>query len=199
MFLSDQANTVAQRLVDHARTVDDAWQIPALEAAVLHQLVVSSRRRLLLEIGVSYGFSTLHLAHAAGLTGGYVHAIEASEKKFQAATASLTEAGVINRVFLHLGAAQDVVPSLRPDGRFDFLFIDAVKAECFEYLEAAWPLLNHEDCLIVTDNTTTHADELDDFCRHLRSLPEVMCSTTLDIGNGFELSVLGNAGAREAD
>ena len=52
--------------VDRLRDqVDDHWQIPAEEALLLAQLVRLHRAVSLVEIGVSYGFSTLHLAAAA--------------------------------------------------------------------------------------------------------------------------------------
>lgn len=203
-MLHPQAAAVAARLDRQAKEVEDAWQIPAEEAALLHQLVVAARCRSILEIGVSYGYSTLHFAHAAKVVAAmdgrsrdsgplprpHVHAIDASEKKFYAARASLAEAGVIDAVTLHLGRAQDVLPSLRPVAPFDFVFIDAVKSECGEYLDAAWPFLAPR-CIVATDNTLTHADELVDFISHLRSHPQIASSATIAIGNGVELSVRG--------
>jgi len=168
--------------------VDDAWQIPAPEAVALHQIAVAAGCRSFLEIGVSYGYSTLHLAHAAKINKGHVHAVEFNERKYTEATRNLTQAGLLEYVTIHPGSAQDIVPQLTPDSPFDFFFIDATKAESFEYLAAGWPQLANR-CIIVTDNTTTHADELTDFCKHLRSHPEIVSSASIDIGNGFELSV----------
>jgi len=190
-MLSNRASNVAQRLDEEAGHKDDAMQIPMDEAKLLHQLVLASRCRSILEIGVSYGFSTLHLAHAAGLNGGHVHAIEASERKFNAATKNLDEAGVAEYVTLHLGRAQDILPRLREHRQIDpvdFAFIDAVKQESFEYLEQIWPLLA-DHAVIITDNATTHADELAEFIAHLRNHKEIVASATIPIGNGIELSV----------
>lgn len=189
MLLDDYAANVANKLEEQAKVVDDAWQIPQREALALHQIIVAANCRSLLEIGVSYGYSTLYLAHAARINNGYVDAIEFSEKKFNAATANLTEARLIDRVTIHLGKAQEILPAMPVDTEpFDFVFIDAWKQECFEYLEAAWPKLA-DQCIIATDNTTTHAEELADFCKHLRSHPEIISSTAIVIGNGFELSI----------
>jgi len=187
-MLSPAAEKVARRLDEEAKSKDDAWQIPAAEAAAIHQIVLATGCRSVLEIGVSYGFSTLHLAHAVRLNKGTMHAIDASEKKISAARANLNEAGVIDIVSLHLGRAQDVLRSLVPRMPFDCLFIDAVKDECFDYLSAAWPRLA-ENCIILTDNTSTHPEELKPFLEHLRSHREVIASHTIDIGNGFELSI----------
>ncbi len=187
-MLTHNAQEVAQMLEAQAKVVDDAWQIPASEAVALHQIAVVSGCRSILEIGVSYGYSTLHLAHAAKINKGHVHAVEFNDRKYTEATQNLTRADLLEHVTIHLGSAQEIIPHLTPDIPFDFFFIDATKAESFEYLEAAWPKLANR-CIIVTDNTTTHADELTDFCQHLRSHPEIISSAAIDIGNGFELSV----------
>lgn len=187
-MLEPIAADVARRLETNAAEVDDAWQIPPDEAVALHQIIVAARCISLLEIGVSYGYSTLHLAHAARINGGHLHAVEASQRKADAAAASLSDAGLSQYVTIHLGRAQEVIPTIRFDRPPDFLFIDAVKAECFEYLDTAWPRLA-DQCLIITDNTLTHADELESFLAHLRVHPEIVSSETVRLGNGFEISV----------
>jgi len=187
-MLDKQAAEVAQHLESQAKIVDDAWQIPAVEAVALHQIAVAAGCRSFLEIGVSYGYSTLHLAHAARINGGHVHAVEYSDKKFKAATENLAKADLIDQVTIHFGRAQEMIPQITPDEPFDFFFIDAKKAECFEYLEAAWPKLA-DRCVIITDNTITHADELAEFSQHMRDHPEIISSASVELGNGFELSV----------
>jgi len=187
-MLEGRAAVVAQRLDRQAREVDDAWQIPPEEAVCLHQIAVAARCRSFLEVGVSYGYSTLHLAHAARINGGHVHGVDASEKKIRAAGDNLREAGLIGHVTLYEGRAQEVVPTLEPREPFDFFFIDAVKSECEAYLEAAWPLLARS-CVIVTDNTSTHWDELAEFIQLLRRHPEIVSSEAIPLGNGFEVSI----------
>jgi len=182
------AATVAERLVVQAGRVDDAWQIPADEARLLHVLALAAGATRILEIGVSYGFSTLHWGDAARRLGGRVDAVEADERKVRLAGAALDETGLADHVTLHLGRAQDVVPDLASDRPFDLLFIDAVKEECFAYLETAWPRLA-DRCVIITDNTTTHPEPLAEFLEHLRAHPEIIASTPIPVGNGIEVSV----------
>lgn len=181
-----------QKAIDHVdvlrRQVDDHWQIPADEAMVLAQLIRVGRCRSVCEIGTSYGFSTLHLAAAARRQGGHVHAAEADPVKVEATTKHLTEAGLGDAVTLHHGRAQDVLRDLQPEHPFDFVFIDAVKKECMDYLRAVTPHLA-DHCVIATDNTDTHWEELADFVRHLRSM-ESANSCNVSVGNGFELTVL---------
>jgi predicted O-methyltransferase YrrM len=168
--------------------VDDHWQIPRDEALVLAQLVRLGRCVSLCEIGVSYGFSTLHLAAATRECGGHVHGFEMSDKKVAAATAHLREAGLIDTVTIHPGDARETVAAVNPPTPYDFVFIDATKEQSFDYLNAVWPKLAPR-AVLVTDNTTTHRDELAAFIAHLRSLPGVT-SCDVPVGNGFELTLV---------
>jgi predicted O-methyltransferase YrrM len=174
--------------VDRLRDeVDDHWQIPRDEAMVLSQLVVIGRCTSICEIGTSYGFSTLHLAAAARRNGGRVHTIDKDPRKVADATANLREAGLDEIVTLHQGVALEVLAAIRPEAPFDFVFIDATKEQSDAYLNAVWPALAPR-CILVTDNTTTHADELAAFVARLRSLPG-FASCGVAVGNGFELTV----------
>ena len=168
-------------------TVDDHWQIPKAEALVLAQLVRASRCRMICEVGTSYGFSTLHLAAAAALHGGHVHTIDRDPRKVAAATGHLGDAGLDAVVTLHEGDALEILDTLNAAEPFDFAFIDATKEQSDAYLDALLPLLA-PDCLIVTDNTSTHAEELAGFVGRLRSLPG-WTSCAVPVGNGFELTV----------
>ncbi|WP_406697042.1 class I SAM-dependent methyltransferase [Singulisphaera sp. Ch08] len=180
-----------QRVVDQVdrlrESVDDHWQIPRDEAALLTQLVRLGRCVSICEIGASYGFSTLHLAAAALENGGHVHSLEQDPKKVAATTRHLKEAGLDGVATVHPGDARDTLEGMKPGLAFDFVFIDAQKSQSFEYLDAIWPLLA-PTATIVTDNTTTHAEELASFVAHLRSRPGVV-SCHVPVGNGFELTI----------
>jgi predicted O-methyltransferase YrrM len=174
--------------VDRLREeVDDHWQIPRDEARLLAQLVRIGRCVSICEIGTSYGFSTLHLAAAAAAHGGHVHSIDRGHKKIRAARANLREAGLADVVSLHEGDAVEVLPGLQPRSPFDFVFIDATKAQCDAYLGAVLGKLA-PSCTLVTDNTLTHAEELAPFLGRLRGL-DGFTSCEVAVGNGFELTV----------
>ena len=186
-MFSEPIRSVIDR-VDRLRDeVDDHWQIPAEEALVLAQLVRAARCRSIVEIGTSYGFSTLHLAAAAAGHGGIVHTIDRDPRKVAAATGHLGDAGLDAVVTLHEGDAVEVLTTLKADEPFDFAFIDATKEQSDAYLDALLPLLA-PDCILATDNTTTHADELSEFVGRLRCLPGWI-SCAVPVGNGFELTV----------
>lgn len=186
-----------QRVMDEVdalrERVDDHWQVPRGEARLLAQLIRAGRCRSVCEIGASYGFSTLHLAAATRDHAGHVHSFDISAKKIEATRDHLTQAGLIDHVTLHLGDARDEVKRISPAQPYDFVFIDAVKEQCFAYFEAVWPHLAAH-ALIATDNTHTHPDALASFVAHLRAHPELR-SDDVAVGNGFELSVRVKRGA----
>ncbi len=186
-MFADRVQEVIDRVDRLREVVDDHWQIPRDEAMLLAQLVRIGRCLSICEIGTSYGFSTLHLAAAASEHGGRVHSIDADPKKVKAAGKSLDEAGLAEVVTLHEGDARTVLTAIKPQAPFDFVFIDATKAQSDEYLDAAWSKLA-AGCVLVTDNTVTHAEELAPFVARLRSLPG-FTSCGVAVGNGFELTV----------
>lgn len=168
--------------------VDDHWQVPADEAKLLAQIVRLGRCVSLCEIGVSYGFSTLHLAGATQPLGGHMHAVDMSPKKIAAARSHLQQAGLDGVVTLHEGDAREVVKHLQPAQPFDFVFIDAMKEQSDAYLDAVMPKLAQR-AVIVTDNTVSHAKVLTPFVERLRQLPGAI-SCEVKVGNGFELTLL---------
>jgi predicted O-methyltransferase YrrM len=167
--------------------VDDHWQIPRDEAMLLAQLVRIGRCVSICEIGTSYGFSTLHLAAAAAGYGGHVHSIDRAPRKILAAGANLREAGLDDVVSLYEGDAVEILAGIQLRTPYDFVFIDATKAQCHLYLDSVLGKLA-SSCTLVTDNTLTHAEELATFVRRLRGL-DGFTSCEVAVGNGFELTV----------
>jgi predicted O-methyltransferase YrrM len=182
MKVSPAARKVMDEL-DHLRTRDDAWQIPRAEAEALYELVLSHQYTLGVEIGTSYGYSGLHFAAALAQTGGKLHTIDVSQKKFDASRLAFERAGLPETIINHLGDARNVLATIV--GRFDFAFLDAVKEQTREYFNLVWPRIRPGG-VVLTDNVTTHAS-LQPFVRFLRSLPDAD-SSTLKIGNGVEVT-----------
>jgi predicted O-methyltransferase YrrM len=61
---------------------------------LLHLVITAARARVLVELGASYGYSTLWLADAARVTGGRVHSFELSAAKVEHARGQLRRAGL---------------------------------------------------------------------------------------------------------
>jgi predicted O-methyltransferase YrrM len=156
-----------------------------VEGELLRQIVLSSGAKRIVEIGTSYGFSGLFWASGLRRTGGHLHTIDVSQKKFDASRKTFERAGVSDLVTNHLGDARAVVPAL-PDG-IDIAFIDADKPSCRAYFDLLWPKLRAGGS-ILTDNATTHREELAEYVKYVRSRPDAI-SAEVAVGNGLEWTV----------
>ena len=99
-----------------------------------------------LEIGMAIGYTTIHLARAAG-PDGLVVTIDPSDEMITAAEGYLTRAGLRERVRIERGKALDVIPHLKDT--FDLVFIDALKEEYSDYLKLSLPRLRPGGVVIV--------------------------------------------------
>jgi predicted O-methyltransferase YrrM len=148
-------------------------------------LVRATRAARILEVGTSNGFSTLWLADAARSTGGRVTTLELNPAKIALARANLTSAGLERVVDIIEGPAADTLPRL--PGPFDVVFLDADRPSYLTYLELVVPKLRPGGMLIA-DNVTSHAHELQDYLSRVKSHPQLF-AVTVPIGNGEEIAL----------
>jgi caffeoyl-CoA O-methyltransferase len=181
--------TRIQRLIDEldelGKSREDAWQIPREEGEFLQQIALISHARVIVEVGTSYGFSGLFWGKALLHTGGVLHTIDADPAKVASAKKTFADAGLGEIVTNHFGKAADVLATLH--GPFDVAFIDADKPSTRAFFDLIWPKLRPGGS-ILTDNATTHRQELADFVEHVRTL-ENASSIEVAVGNGIEWTV----------
>jgi len=163
---------------------DDANPLPAPAARFVHALVAATRARRCLEIGTSYGYSTLWIA-AALPEGGELVTIDREQRKHDYVRGRLADAGLEPGVRFAVGLAREVIPTLA--GPFDFVLNDADKEHCRFYFDTLTPRLSPGACF-VTDNVLTHPGPLGDFLHYLRGRPDCF-SLPVPLGNGLELTV----------
>lgn len=187
-MFSPQAQAVMEKVNALRDKVDDHWQIPQKQAHVLAQIVRIAGCRSGVEIGVSYGFSTLHLTAALSEVGGHLNAFERDERKVRLATEHLTEAGLIDSVTIHHGDALETLAQFKPAEPVDFAFIDATKKQSIAYLNLLEGKLAAR-CILVADNTGNQAEAMKPYVDHVRALPNAV-SCEFPVGNGFELTLL---------
>src|SRR3984893_9065597 len=76
----------------------------------LNILIKSAKARSILELGTSYGYSTVWLAEAARETGGRVVSLELADYKAKHARDALARAGLADHVEIHVGSAVEILP-----------------------------------------------------------------------------------------
>jgi predicted O-methyltransferase YrrM len=183
--LTPAARQQIQRVEQHIANHDDALAVPRVTAEFLHALVLAGGFRRGLEIGTSYGWSGLWIGSALQHNGGSLVTLDQSAKKVQFARDVFEHADLAATIETRQGVAAELIENV--DGPLDFVFIDADKENCVRYFGLIWPKLAHRATL-VTDNVTSHADQLADFVSHVRNHPQVR-SMLVPIGSGLELSV----------
>lgn len=114
--------------------------------------------KYVLEIGTFTGYSAICLAK--GLQeNGELHTIEIRDEDAQTAMSNIRLSGLDNLIFLHVGNAISIVPTL--PHKWDMVFIDADKEGYIDYYELVVPNLA-ENGVIIADNVLFHAQVLED-------------------------------------
>jgi predicted O-methyltransferase YrrM len=156
-------------------------------ATLLNLLGKSIQAPRILELGTSYGYSTLWLAEAARATGGRVVTLELRAAKQDYARAALAKAGLAAFVEFRTGDALDILPTL--EGPFDLVLVDLWKDLYVPCLDLFYPKLA-PGALIVADNMLfppSNEAVAAEYRRAVRAKPNV-ASMLLPVGQGIELS-----------
>lgn len=165
-------------------------------AQLMRALVRTSHPRRLLEVGTNIGYSVIVLGRECD-PEAVVETIEIDHQTLTTAKRFVAEATLPCRVVFHEGPALDVLPRLT--GPFDFVFIDCVKTEYEQYLDALLPKLEH-GAVIVCDNLLwkgrvaagehdAATDALRTFNARIASDPRLITSI-LPVGDGTGVSVV---------
>ena len=102
----------------------------------------------ILEIGTYTGYSAICLARGLK-SGGMLHTIEVNDELSEMSSRYITLAGMADRVTLHTGRAQEIIPSM--PFTFDMVFIDGDKREYSEYYDLVFDKVR-KGGFIIADN-----------------------------------------------
>lgn len=184
-----------------ARDSGATMQISPEQGQFMGLLVELTGARTILEIGTYTGYSSLCMALA--LPGeGRVVCCDLSEEWTRIARRYWAEAGVEDRIRLHLGPALETLQKLLQQGgaeSFDMAFIDADKEHYPEYYECCLRLLRPGG-LLLADNTLWSGRVIDaadhgastEAIRRFNSLlhdDERITLSMLPIGDGLTLAL----------
>jgi predicted O-methyltransferase YrrM len=154
---------------------------------LMNGLIKGVGAKSILELGTSYGSSTIWLAEAARATGGRVTSLDIAGDKQAYARKMLEQAGLSDRVDLVTGDAIESIGRL--PGPFDFILVDLWKHLYIPCLEAFYPKLA-PGALIVADNAIYPPDsvpEIKKYRDNIRSRPHIE-TILIPAGNGIEVS-----------
>jgi predicted O-methyltransferase YrrM len=178
-------------------------QVTPPQARLLAILCASIGARRILEFGTLAGYSTIVMARTLP-ADGMLTTLEYDPRHAEVAWANIERAGVADKVDLRVGAALDTLPELASEGAgpFDFVFIDADKANTPNYF--AWSLeRTRPGGLIFADNVIREGGIVDPeadadsaaqrtFHERLAAEPRVTATTIQTVGakayDGFSLA-----------
>lgn len=160
---------------------------------LLHALVLARKPQRILELGTSYGYSTLFLADAAAQVGATVVTMELADYKQAHAREQLTEAGLIEVVEFLCGDALELLAA--DPGPWDFVLLDIWKDLYLPCFEAFYPKLS-EEALVASDNMIEPEFDRPSvrlYREAVRSKSDLQ-TMLLPVGSGVELTARWSAG-----
>ncbi|MHB9130209.1 MAG: O-methyltransferase [Armatimonadota bacterium] len=179
------------RLADLLREIEEIsarhGEVPRLARETgqfLNLLVKASKARQLLEVGTSNGYLTLWLAEAAMATGGSVITIENDILCVETAKKILPRSPHAECIQLMQGDPLELLPVL--EGPFDFILLDADKAQSLHYLHILAEK-THSCALICCDKALSKASQLVDYLTFVHDRPGLE-SMLVPIGDGIEMT-----------
>jgi predicted O-methyltransferase YrrM len=168
--------------------LDDLLLSVGREAGMLlYLLATGAQSRRILELGSSYGYSTVWLAAAARASGGKVLSLELKDFKIEHARQALTRAGLSTRVEFHMGDCLESLKTL--SGPFDFVLLDVWKDLYIPCFELVHPKLASGG-VICADNMLLPEvvrPQAEAYRKRVRATGD-MDSVLIDVGNGIEIS-----------
>lgn len=155
----------------------------------LNQLAKGLEAKRILELGTSYGYSTIWLAEAARETGGKVISLDVADYKQAFAQEKLASVGLDGVVEFHSGDALEILQTL--EGPFDLVLLDIWKHIYVPALDLFYPNLA-PGAVVVADNMLQPVAARPDALAYRRAVRAKanIASVLLPIGQGLEISRL---------
>ncbi|MFX1509614.1 MAG: O-methyltransferase [Promethearchaeota archaeon] len=139
----------------------------------------------ILEIGTNVGYSTIlmgkELPKRAKIT-----TIEINPDFAEQAKKNIDRANLEPTIEVLVGDALEIIPTLNQE--FDFVFIDALKTQYYDYLMALEPLL-FRGSMIIADNVAKSSTRMEKYLAHVRESGHYTSRLILVEDDGVELSI----------
>jgi predicted O-methyltransferase YrrM len=157
------------------------------QGEMLYLVARSIDARCIVEFGTSFGVSTVYLAAAVKDNGGgVVIGTELEPKKRDGANANLADAGLASFADVRLGDAMSTLADV--EGPIDMVLLDGWKDGYLDILELLKPKLRPR-AVVLADNIFRFKRALRSYVEYMQSGTNGFVSSTLEIADGFELSV----------
>ena len=164
-------------------------------------LLEMKKPKKLLELGTAIGYSAILMSEYLD-EGGTIVTIENYDKRIPVARENIKKAGKEKIITLIEGDALSILPNLEPS--FDFVFMDAAKAQYINFLPHVMRLLDNQGILLA-DNVLQEGDIIEsryavarrdrtihgrmrEFLYEIKHM-ENLTTAIIPIGDGMSLSI----------
>ena len=158
------------------------------DAMMLRILVEGTRAKRGIEVGSANGFGAINMGIAFERTGGHLYTLEIDPQRVKECRENLKKVGLEKTVTCIEGDALKILPTL--EGKFDFVFIDAVKQDYLKYFKIIEPKLK-PGAVIVADNVIRSARAMKDFLDYIQENPNydtVIIRASMEKKDGMSVS-----------
>jgi predicted O-methyltransferase YrrM len=187
--LEQQRLSESNRADGQARSLDERMLAVGPETGLfLNTLARATRAQTVVEVGGSFGYSTIWLAEAVEANDGRLISLESVPAKAERIRQRVAQAGLEKTVQVIQGDALEQLSGL-PEP-FDLVLIDAWKDDYPAYFELVFPKLRPGG-LIVADNVPYQGGGMpgiDAYVARARSHPNAQ-SQPVPLGSGIEVTL----------
>lgn len=145
----------------------------------------SQKAPTILELGTSFGYSSIWLADAARASGGRVITMERFDTKSDFARGMAAKAGLADHIDFKVGDAVKMIGELQTN--VDFVLVDLYKDLYVPCLEAFYPRLNPGAILVADNMISSTSPGIKEYEAAIRARPGIN-SVLLPVGSGLEVS-----------
>jgi len=158
------------------------------DAMMLRILIESMKAKRGIEVGAASGFGAINMGVGFERTGGHLYTLEIDPRMVKECRDNLKKVGLEKTVTCIEGDALKTLPTLK--GKFDFVFIDALKRDYFKYFKLIEPKLK-PGAVIVGDNVIRSAGAMKDFLDYIQESPDydtVIIRASMEKNDGMSIS-----------
>ena len=166
----------------------DKGQLAASEedGRFMRVLIITSGAKHALEIGGADGYSAIWMGLGLRQTGGHLTTIEYDAGRAKSLAENIRRAGLTDTVTVVSGDAFKEIPKVA--GTFDFVFLDAWKADYKRFLDLVFPRLVLRG-LFLAHNVVNKQAEMKDFLSAVGDSPALATTIVRPGSEGMSVSV----------
>jgi len=156
-----------QKVIDGIRKI--GMSTPAEDALLLRILIQARKAKRGIEVGTAVGFGSVNMGIGFERTGGHLYAVDISPSMVKETRENVKKAGLEKTVTVIEGDALKVLPKM--EGKYDFVFIDALKRDYLKYFKAVEDKLL-PGAVVVGHNAIASARAMKDWLDYMKNSPD---------------------------